>query len=406
MSWQDDLRHVTIGGRLLIGASFRGVPFFVLSSDRAGGRRLVTHEFPLRDDPYIEDLGRRGRTFAVEGHVIGDDYVTQRDALMAALEDTSGPGQLIHPYHGKRIALCASVTVKETVADGRMAILSIEFIEAPAQTLVPTAVADTSGQVSVSASAALASTQAEFTAGYKSAGMPSFSLLSAQNALSGLSSKLGALLAPIVQDTQELAHLNVEIKSIVSQAANLVRAPDVVLSTFANVLESIANTVADAPDKVMQAFVDTYGADLGALPPATTTTRQQEQANWLALTAALRRILAIEAAQLAPTATFGTLEDATAARDAITAMLDEQAEAAGDDAYPALVQLRADLVRAVPGDSVLARMITIERRTSVPSILLSYQLYGSTSQELDLVARNRVRYPGLMAGELQVLSDV
>lgn len=406
MSWQNDLRHVAIGGRLLIGASFRGVPFFVLSSDRAGGRRLVTHEFPLRDDPYIEDLGRRARTFAVEGHVIGDDYVQQRDALLAALEDTSGPGQLIHPYHGIRIALCTSVTVKETVADGRMAVLSIEFVEAPAQTLVPTTVTDLVNQVLSSAGGALAGTQTEFAAGYNVAGMPSFALASSQSALSTLASKLGTLLAPIIQDTQELAHLDVDIKSLVGQADALVRLPGKILGTFSGVLESIANTVADAPGKVMQAFVDTYGADLGPLPPATTTTRQREQANWLALTAALRRILAIEAAQLAPLATFDTLEDATAARDAITALLDEQAETAGDDAYPTIVQLRADLVRAVPGDASLARVLTIERRMSTPSILLSYQLYGSTAQELDLVARNRVRYPGLMAGSLSVLSDV
>ena len=38
-------------------ASFRGVPFKVMDSDDGRGRATVIHEFPMRDQVYVEDLG-------------------------------------------------------------------------------------------------------------------------------------------------------------------------------------------------------------------------------------------------------------------------------------------------------------------------------------------------------------
>ena len=41
----------------LRAASFRGVSFGVTADESEGGRRTVTHEFPQREAPYVEDLG-------------------------------------------------------------------------------------------------------------------------------------------------------------------------------------------------------------------------------------------------------------------------------------------------------------------------------------------------------------
>ena len=132
--------------------------------------------------------------------------------------------------------------------------------------------------------------------------------------------------------------------------------------------------------------------------------RERERTNQVEMMAGLRRIIAIEAARLAPMVTFESIEAAQAARDAVAALLEEQAAGAGDTAYPALVTLRSDVLRAVPGTATYARVITVTRRVPVPSLLLAYQLYGSVDQESDIVARNGVRHPGFVAGDLKVLS--
>lgn len=85
----------------LRAASFRGVGFWVNTSGGVGGRRLAVHEYPLRDDAYTEDLGRRAQRFRLRAFVVGDDYMDQRDALLSACQDLPTPAVLVHPYLGE-----------------------------------------------------------------------------------------------------------------------------------------------------------------------------------------------------------------------------------------------------------------------------------------------------------------
>lgn len=406
MTWREDLRQVRLAdGRVMVGASFRGVPFLVEQSERAGGRRTVTHEFPLRDEPFVEDLGRRARAFHVEAYIVGDDYVRQRDALLAALEDESGPGELVHPYHEVRRAICTACRVRETIAEGGIARLSLEFAETPVQPVATTEQADLPGQVAASADAAIAAAQEEFEATYDVTSLPAFALDSAAKVLSTIADGLGAALSPVVRVTQELAELDAQIHLLTEQAGAIVAFPASVLQSFLDTFTALEETLAEFPQAVLDACLAAYDSDIGPPAPETTATRQRERANQDALAAALRRLLLAKAAQLAPLVDFATHEDATAVRDAIASRLEEQAGLAGDAAYPALVQLRADLMVAVPPADLVTRLVTVSRPVAIPSLLLAYQLYGSVEQEADIVARNGIRHPGFVAGDLLVLSD-
>lgn len=401
--------RITVNGRTFdaVGASFRGVPFFVEASDRTGGRRVMVHEFPLRDDPFVEDLGRRARKFRVDGYVVGDDYIAQKNALLAALEDEEGPGQLVHPYYGIKIAIAETNSTRETQSEGGWAQIGIEFCEAPAQAPTPTVVDDLPGKVAASAAAAHTASQAQFAADYDPAGLPAFALASAEGALTRATAAVSASLAPLVADAQELATFNSQVTILTAQAASLVRQPLGLVDRFLTAITGLATTAAAAPGAVVNALVDAYNADMGALVAAVTATRARELANQRAIQGALRQALAIEAARLAPLTPYASIEDATAARDQVAALLDEQAQGAGDTAYPALVTLRSDVLRAVPGAGVFARVVTVTRRVATPSLLLAYQLYGTVDQERDVIARNPVaaRHPGFIAGELKVLSN-
>lgn len=406
MTWREDLRRVTLAdGRQLIGASFRGVSFFVESEEYSGGRRVVIHEFPLSDDPYGEDLGRKARSFRVDGYVIGDDYLVQRDALISKLEDEAGTGELVLPGYGVKRVMCPQFTVKTTRGDGGLATFAIDFAETPAQVPVPTEVVDAPEQVNASADLAIAATKLELVEQYSVVGLPAFALASAQAALTGSADALESGLAGVITTTQELAELTAQVELVTAQAAALVREPGAILDALVGALRGLVNTVAAAPGAVMKALVKAYGADLGPTVVATTSTRARELANQTALTGALRRVLAIEAARLAPVVPYESIEEATAARDQVSAILEAQAAGAGDTAYPALVDLRSQVLRAVPGSAALASIVTVTRNSPIPSLLLAYQLYGSVDLEPDLIARNRIAHPGFVAGEIKALSD-
>lgn len=406
MSWRDDLARVTLpDGRVLIGASFRGVPFFVEQVERRGGRRTVSHEFPLRDDPFIDDLGRRARQFPIEGYVVGDDYLDQKNALLAAVEDTAGPGELVHPYYGALRAICASYSVRESIREGRFATFSLEFQEAPAQSVTPTEEVDALAQVVASADAALAGVGDDLVSTYDVSDSPSFALASLTAKIEETSARLEDSMSDVTMAAQEAARVAAEIRLLSEQAASLVLQPLEALEQLQESLTLMAAAVADAPRPLLGAFVRIAEDLVPDLTPGDTPIRVQERTNNTSLTAAFRAAFAIASARLLVEVEYETLEDATADRTSVVDLLEELAGEAADLLYPLLAQLRSDVLRAVPGTAVLARVLRREERVAVPSLLLAFRLYGSVDQEQDIVARNRIRHPGFVSGDLQVLSD-
>jgi prophage DNA circulation protein len=112
----------------LLPASFRGVGFKIDANARGSGRRVVLHEFPHRDLPSTEDLGRRARAFPITGYVIGPYYKDDRDALIYALE-AEGPGQLVLPTLGEYTVQAREYSVRENKRAGGIAEFEMNFVE-------------------------------------------------------------------------------------------------------------------------------------------------------------------------------------------------------------------------------------------------------------------------------------
>lgn len=111
-------------------ASFNNVEFHVEVGTRAGGRRIAMHEFPKKDIPYAEDMGRRARQFTVVGYVIGPNFGTQRDALIVEL-DREINGTLVLPTSfDQKTVVCDRYSVTERREQGGYATLDMVFLEA------------------------------------------------------------------------------------------------------------------------------------------------------------------------------------------------------------------------------------------------------------------------------------
>ena len=119
MGWRENLRT----------ASFKGIEFFVEDHEAEVGRRLVVNEYPYRDKPYTEDMGRKARRYIVQAYIIGDEYMTARDELFDAIE-VGGAGTLIHPYLGSREVICENARARESKNEGGFVVFSLTFVEA------------------------------------------------------------------------------------------------------------------------------------------------------------------------------------------------------------------------------------------------------------------------------------
>jgi prophage DNA circulation protein len=387
MPWQDKVNRP---------AKFRGVPFWVESAELSTGRRGPIHEFAQRNDAFPEDMGRATRSFPVEGHVVGAEYIAARDALLKALESDDGPGELVHPYFGTLRVVVRSVRVRESPRDGGMSVFSIEFVESPAKPVQPTTVVDSAGTLRASADVARESTAAEFLAKYN----PGPLLASVSEALRKVTLKVDNVLLKVSQTEQEAAAMARRVSRLRDSISTLVNEPADILASLTDLFDAFVGK--SAP------LVAIYAFDPGVRPPATTTNREQEQTNFDAVQRVVQRLALVRAAELAIDETFESYDQAIVVREAITDLLDEQAEDAADDTYPALLQLRADLTKAVPGESSdLAHLVSYAPVSNAPSLVVAYSLYGALDLESDLVVRNSVKHPGFVSGgePLEVLSD-
>jgi len=140
-------------------ASFRGAPFFCEVTSRDNGRRIITHEFPKKDIPYSEDMGRRAKMFSIrafcitypltldgaKGQLYNIDYRIPRDNLLIALEAV-GPGMLVFPtLKPAELVVVTRYRLTEEDRMGGYCSFDIEFAEygIPPQFLVPSQNAST-----------------------------------------------------------------------------------------------------------------------------------------------------------------------------------------------------------------------------------------------------------------------
>jgi len=154
MGWRDELRP----------GKFRNAAFFTAAMEGTIGRRVVTHEYPGREQPYSEDLGKLARTYSFECFVIGPDYIGQRNLLINALEAV-GPGTLVHPLWGSLRVNITSCRVAESNQKGGMAAFTVDFVEAGTNDQ-PSDILDSGSFLEQQINAALGTVLGDFSAAF------------------------------------------------------------------------------------------------------------------------------------------------------------------------------------------------------------------------------------------------
>jgi len=123
----------------LMPAAFNGARFHCEANARESGRRIVEHQFPKKDSPYAEDMGRAAREFTIRAYCIvfpsdsGDplytlDYRLPRDRLMQQLE-AEGPGMLQLPTQTPMRVVCSRYRMSEEERFGGYCVFDMTFLE-------------------------------------------------------------------------------------------------------------------------------------------------------------------------------------------------------------------------------------------------------------------------------------
>jgi prophage DNA circulation protein len=396
MAWRDQLQK----------GSFRGAPFCWQRADGELGRKFARHDYPQRDDCYIEDLGKAPREFTLEVYVLGDDYMGARDRLIAAFE-TAGPGTLVHPTMGTMsVGLNGKVRLCESTEEGGMARFTCPFVLA-GPNKYPTSSIDTAGNVSDKSSAAITSSSSSFAAKCTTVNRPVFLLGSLTGQVTAMTAQLQAFANRVFSLAALPGYLS-DLQNLTQSVGDLVRAPlDLAgrVNTLFNNLGNISGDPLTAFGLCREMFY--FGSDFPAVP-LITVNRKNQAANQAALIAMVRTAAVTAAAVYLSQVDFASFTEAAAARDNLLDAIDDLLNLADDDVYQDLSDLRSAVVADFAATSAdLSRIVSWTPPATLPALVIAQILYGDATRADDIVSRNKVAHPGFVPGGilLEVLAD-
>jgi len=390
-------------------ASFRGVPFQVEHDEEDGGRRIVSHEFPMRDAPFNEDLGEAKREFEVTAYLASDD-VEKRAAALSAACAKRGAATLVLPSHGSITVRCLTFKrAREKDKTGKIA-YSLKYVREGAATAL-ISFSSLANLIFVAADT-IQNTIATFTATAISyVAQAEYVLQATNNVLADGAAMLETVrttanVDPIVSATQRR-----EIQALYDAAPEAVtRSGGVAGDQFAQ-LVTIARALGDGlPGSIaIAAFAPLIEAATYTPPAAFPTRNAMAHSGNVAVGSLVIQIAAAAAysegiarAEIADRPQAITLRaDTVEYFDLILNALSSE----NMEIHSAVMALRGSVVEYL-SRTILDRapVITVGSNLSMPSLFWAHRLYQDPTRSTDLTDRNSVPYPALMPLDFEALA--
>jgi prophage DNA circulation protein len=418
-------------------ASFGGVPFGVLSADIMAGRRQELHEYPYRDRPWVEDLGRAARKIGFTAYLVedaksygGGDVIAQREKLIAACESPTA-ATLVHPTFGRMlVTVDEQVEIEERWDEGRYFAVRLAFIESGQRSFpsdsgaTSNATKDaadkfdlktistyvTKAKIAIARGAAVIrsveSTVADWTGQITGLVKDATGLLNMAVDLPGdLGRYFGGRTAGFTGSTRsltsgltlsDLVAVGIANRATVSAqltAANAAAAagnPGAIAATAQSALAALVAAAADPLDGVRLILTV---VEFQALPVVGTSPIAAAMSAATVSSASLFRRLSLAAlARIVADYQPASADDAARLRDRVTALLDAEILVAGDagddDDYVALRAMRSTIVADLNArGAALPPLRTFAIGSALPSLVLANRLYRNSDRADDLIVQ-------------------
>lgn len=411
-------------------ASWRGFEFAVEDDGLSFGRRNAVHQYPFRDTPWVEDIGRQAKRFQVRGFIVGDDVIPRRDRLIA-LADEKSDGELVHPTLGRRKVALMDVKSFARKDRGRCFELHFVFMEQGGQ-LYPSSTSSTGATTREKAAQAKAAAESSFAKRLKaamSAGQGALQAVSdvTQTAMARLddigtsvglqpgrlSQAASVLASDIIRGRQSSALLRLGLDELRVLTSSLDG------STAGKYTAAVLNAVGAAAltgtlskDWLRNVIgMATYSALAEQNQPVSATypAGVQVQSAGNATRALFRRSMVIAASELSADYQPHSSAEAADVRSMLASALQDEIELAGntgdDEAYQSLKALRAAVVQDLnTRAALLPTMVVVRTAEPIPALLLAHRLYDDIGRTDELVAEARPVHPAFMPTAFKALS--
>jgi hypothetical protein len=411
--------------------SFRGFPFLYSRERKPGGQRGPLHEYPDRDEPYFEGLGRKAKQYDLTIYFIGtggDRTGTTADIQADGFEALlwgGKPGPLLLGL--RRETVWARSWDRERTADKSGWVqFQVTFVEA-GRNQYPAS--QTSWLHTLLDKAVAAATDFGNALGdaLEAAGLPlevAADLVDSANTLVGVLNVAAQLAGGGLAPSSVLAAASAltagfagTLPGIAGPALDTLELADSTTALLASWADAIANagdnqTNGDLGRSIDALFTVYDQAAAIALPEVSTPTRAVELANDTAWWAAVRRLALAQAARLAARLTFSSYDDAVALRTRFADAFDAEVNQASgaDGTREALADLQSTTLLAISAAGAdKARLVPYQVPAPRTAVGLAQLFYPDdpdvASRAAELAARNGVVHPSFMPTQGERLSS-
>lgn len=391
--------------------SYKGAAFWVETDSERGSRRLVVHEFPNRDFPFVEDIGEGFREFTVTAYIANDRADTEGNALMNVCA-TRGAGILVLPTRGPVMVLCGDFTRNHDKDKLGYVAFSLKFIREGFSSALAT-VASLVNMIFINAETAAATAAASYAATASIKNVPDYVQQSLQTNTEGALASLEAV------RTSNIVEPTANAKQRDAIAAAYKDLPEVLANEDVEALEVIGKTITD----VSLALVENMSANSGlsamagiidatpyqTLPRASSTSkwRDLEASNSQAPNTLLRIAAIIAYCEAIAAVKLSDRKSAITLRANVSNYFEEQLLELPSSEYAlygAMIKLRDATVDYLSRSIIdLAPVVRVIANAEMPSLFWAWRLYKDPNRSTELVERNRISHPSFMPTVFEAL---
>lgn len=394
-------------------ASFRGVPFhFIDDSSTEHGRRVVLHEYPFRDIPYSEDLGRAARPF----YLIAT-FLDKEEALrFIALTEEEGAGVLIHPWYGSHlVALKGLAKVNWPKNNGGRITIELNFIEAGENT-EPDAAVDDIFNLNAIADELQSILDAQFGETWQKFLAVMDDVDAVVDSVSGVYSKFEEFLSPWERAISRIERAFVAVMSFIYSPAKLVDSIKDMIGRLGSLVD-FSSSFSDVPSGNWKPLVDgsffseppkvswVQGDDgVISIQPSFPNSNNpleelpSELKNYVDLS------LLIEVSRHVPEMSFSNTEELNNSRLTLVEAYKPHLFTANDGTFALIKDLLQQVTQSIDQKVVNIDLVeTVSTQAIMPVLLIDYNVSGQIVHDQDIIKRNNVKHPLFVAaGEVQV----
>lgn len=413
----------------LVPASFRGISFLIPQTSVPVGMKGPLHEFPQRDTPFFEQMGKQAQVHKMTAWVVGDDCFERRDKLLEALQ-TPGAGELVHPWLGRLQVKVGECEMGHERTQGGMVTFELTFYpDLPLKS--PSAKVNTQQQLVKSSNSLLDSSLGRYQSTMATVNKARLGMLQLRNSLSGVYGVIQQQFAPFLGTFSTLTGF----------AQSLMNSPGTLSSLFSSYFSSFSGiNFFGSSSSGGGSSGNSSGGSTGGYRAAVAETTQQSQAvsaidsvsplggaDTVAASQATANLvqdsllvqiglivsdMPVAQQPVSPGSTpsvdqqalqppvrpeVPVADDVLELRDSLNEAIHTASLKADPAHYQALNNHRLALVKhltAVAASGV--RLVDVTPPETLSVLVLAYRRFGDATRESELVQRNRIRHPGFV----------